>query len=114
MSSGDRPRRPRRNRRWFVGAVTASASFVALTLAAHVGAQMLELHAADMSEFVQILIALLFYVSLFVLPVCAALAVYGLLRVPNAISAGETYCGGCGYCLKGLAEPRCPECGRAI
>ena len=24
------------------------------------------------------------------------------------------YCKGCGYCLRGLPEPRCPECGRAF
>ena len=27
---------------------------------------------------------------------------------------GETRCGGCGYGLTGLKEPKCPECGRAI
>lgn len=27
---------------------------------------------------------------------------------------GVTTCGWCGYALRGLREPRCPECGRAI
>ena len=27
---------------------------------------------------------------------------------------GHTYCGHCGYILKGLTEPRCSECGQAI
>ena len=27
---------------------------------------------------------------------------------------GVTTCGWCGYALRGLEEPRCPECGRAI
>jgi MFS family permease len=27
---------------------------------------------------------------------------------------GLTRCGTCGYILRGLAEPRCPECGRRI
>lgn len=27
---------------------------------------------------------------------------------------GHTYCGHCGYILKGLAEPRCSECGQEI
>jgi hypothetical protein len=42
-----------------------------------------------------------------------ALGVYAWLsraRRPD----GHTHCGECGYILKGLAEPRCPECGHAI
>jgi hypothetical protein len=31
-----------------------------------------------------------------------------------AISAGEITCLSCGYCLAGLVECRCPECGRAF
>ena len=27
---------------------------------------------------------------------------------------GHTYCGHCGYILKGITEPRCPECGERI
>jgi hypothetical protein len=27
---------------------------------------------------------------------------------------GQTRCGGCGYILRGVREPRCPECGRSI
>ncbi len=28
--------------------------------------------------------------------------------------AGHTRCGGCGHILRGLSEPRCPECGRRL
>ena len=27
---------------------------------------------------------------------------------------GHTYCGHCGYILKGITEPHCSECGQAI
>lgn len=32
----------------------------------------------------------------------------------RAILDEHTRCGNCGHILKGLSEPRCPECGRAI
>ena len=34
-------------------------------------------------------------------------------RAP-ARTRGVTTCGWCGYALRGLREPRCPECGRPI
>lgn len=48
-------------------------------------------------------------------PVAMSLSmwVYHLLtEVPR--EKGYTYCGRCGYILKGLVEPRCPECGGHI
>ena len=33
---------------------------------------------------------------------------------PSFVADGHTRCGHCGYILKGLPEPRCPECGEAI
>ena len=57
----------------------------------------------------------------FALSVCApialiALASFGLLSlwrrpVPGD---GETRCRKCGYILRGISEPRCPECGEGI
>lgn len=49
----------------------------------------------------------------------AALGTYWLLSGPlvkwrPASYRGETHCGGCGYVLHGLREPRCPECGSSI
>ena len=48
----------------------------------------------------------------------AAACVYGLCaryeRTRVLGYRGETRCGWCGYGLKGLQEPRCPECGRDI
>ncbi len=41
------------------------------------------------------------------------LFVYHRLTEPDWIQ-GCTCCGNCGYILKGLPEPRCPECGRAV
>jgi hypothetical protein len=45
-----------------------------------------------------------------------ALMYFLMLRLMKRRSAidGHTHCGNCGYILKGLQEPRCPECGTAI
>ncbi len=40
-----------------------------------------------------------------------ALMVYSRLRGP---AIGETRCRACGHLLRGLTEPRCPECGERI
>lgn len=52
------------------------------------------------------------------LPVVSiAFVVYGLLTGylgPRATSDGETRCRKCGYILRGITEPRCPECGERI
>lgn len=47
-------------------------------------------------------------------PLLAALLAYHLLSARRPRPDGHTRCGPCGYILKGLREPRCPECGRAI
>jgi uncharacterized paraquat-inducible protein A len=39
---------------------------------------------------------------------------YGYLRRPNDSPDGYLHCLKCGYILKGLSEPRCPECGERI
>ena len=44
-------------------------------------------------------------------PCVVALIVFDLIR-PR--SDGLTRCGKCGYILKGISEPRCPECGKRI
>ena len=41
------------------------------------------------------------------------IGVYHRLTEPRWIN-GNTSCGKCGYILKGLAEPRCSECGQRI
>jgi len=44
-----------------------------------------------------------------------AFAVYGLLTGRGRVEDdGETRCRSCGYILRGLSEPRCPECGERI
>jgi hypothetical protein len=46
-----------------------------------------------------------------------AVAVYGLLthRYYNRrLNVAETLCRECGYILRGITEPRCPECGERI
>ena len=46
-----------------------------------------------------------------------AFAVYGLLTRffgPTHDSDNETRCRRCGYILRGITEPRCPECGERI
>jgi hypothetical protein len=46
-----------------------------------------------------------------------AFAVYGLLTWrfgPRGPIDDETRCRECGYILRGISEPRCPECGERI
>jgi len=47
------------------------------------------------------------------IPFVAALLVYYWLACRHR-SDGHTRCGKCAYILKGLKEPRCPECGTRI
>ena len=47
----------------------------------------------------------------------AALLVYGQLTrdfAPGRARSRETLCRKCGYILRGISEPRCPECGERI
>jgi hypothetical protein len=45
----------------------------------------------------------------------ATLGVYTWLTRYDSIAAdGEFHCRKCGYVLRGLSEPRCPECGEPI
>lgn len=49
--------------------------------------------------------------------VLIAFAVYGGLGILFPMSKGtrgETCCRKCGYILRGICEPRCPECGESI
>jgi len=45
-----------------------------------------------------------------------AIAVFGSLgwRFPVNRQSSETRCRKCGYILRGISEPRCPECGERI
>lgn len=50
-------------------------------------------------------------------PALLALCVYGLLQrwtSGKGVESGETRCRKCGYILRGISEPRCPECGERI
>ena len=49
-------------------------------------------------------------------PVLAAVLIYGLLTRMYAKSpvGSETRCRKCNYILRGITEPRCPECGERI
>ncbi len=42
----------------------------------------------------------------------AGLAV--MIRIHDRGDDAETRCAECGYILKGISKPRCPECGRGI
>jgi hypothetical protein len=109
--------RPRR----LVAASAASAGFVLLMSAAYLGAyaSILAMSASRLASGASrslgfILLGVAVYTIMLGLPVGGALAIYHALRGPNPTTRGETYCGGCGYRLKGLTEPRCPECGRSL
>jgi hypothetical protein len=49
-------------------------------------------------------------------PSLGALLAYGLLTrwFGPASADGELHCRKCGYILRGISQPRCPECGEAI
>ena len=50
-------------------------------------------------------------------PIIIPVVVYGLLTYrygPQAVLERETRCRKCQYILKGITEPRCPECGERI
>ncbi len=51
------------------------------------------------------------------LQLAAVILVYGLLTrryYASRPGGGETLCRRCGYILRGISEPRCPECGERI
>ncbi len=43
-----------------------------------------------------------------------SLAIYHKLTYERFLHVGETRCRSCAYILRGLSEPRCPECGERI
>ncbi|UCG16144.1 MAG: hypothetical protein JSV19_12700 [Phycisphaerales bacterium] len=51
-----------------------------------------------------------------IVPLIIAVCVYGLLTARYGPKAHdrETRCRECGYILRGITEPRCPECGERI
>ena len=51
----------------------------------------------------------------FAIPCCAGIIFYHLItQKSQIIPMKETLCRRCGYILRGLTEPRCPECGEPI
>jgi hypothetical protein len=58
-----------------------------------------------------------FSLGLIYLPVLVVvLGIYGLLTrwLGGRLPDGELHCRRCDHILRGLSEPRCPECGEAI
>lgn len=47
-----------------------------------------------------------------IVPAAVSVLVYVILSARQKHKEGMTTCGRCGYILKGLSEPRCPECGQ--
>lgn len=54
------------------------------------------------------------WIVYFLLPIAFALGMYDLIVRGFKTQVTETACRKCGYILRGLSEPRCPECGEAI
>jgi hypothetical protein len=52
--------------------------------------------------------------SLALIPCGLAVLVLVVWLWPRLAPDGHTRCGNCGHILKGLTEPRCPECGQVI
>lgn len=61
---------------------------------------------ADIARYTLVLLLAL-------IPAVASLAVFSR-HVPTGPDDGMLHCLKCGYTLKGLSEPRCPECGERI
>lgn len=79
--------------------------------------QLLQLFAATLPALGReslALVGVFAQVVLFLGPLAPALGVYHILRPRMRLSDRNTWCGRCGYLLKGLVEPRCPECGTQI
>jgi len=60
---------------------------------------------------------MVFVCMVLVVPPAVATAVYGHLTrryYKTRLHVGETRCRKCSYILKGITEPRCPECGERI
>ena len=121
MSSSDLRCSPIPRPRRLVAALAASASFVLLASATFLGVRSLIL--ASGAEALAsgasiglgyILLGVAVYAIMLGLPLGGTLVIYHALRGPIPATRGETYCGGCGYRLRGLTEPRCSECGRSI
>ena len=49
-------------------------------------------------------------------PIVFSFAIYGILTKHYGLKIldSETRCRKCGYILRGISEPRCPECGERI
>ena len=52
--------------------------------------------------------------AMHLLAVIAAMLLFEGLTPDKTKDAGETCCRKCSYILRGLSEPRCPECGEKI
>lgn len=52
--------------------------------------------------------------SVFLLSPAVAVVVHGRLIRRYGLEPRETCCRRCGYILRGISEPRCPECGERI
>ena len=75
------------------------------------------LHASGLLSQWMGRVAITFAGMVFVLPQILTATVYGLLTRRYYRAKGqdeETRCRKCSYILRGLTEPRCPECGEAI
>lgn len=53
-------------------------------------------------------------VTLSIPPAIVAITVFALIVRPKRAIDNHTRCGNCDHILKGLSEPRCPECGVRI
>jgi hypothetical protein len=100
--------------RWFSSALAASVGFVFLTGAAYAGVIALARAGGSFAGNWQAILQVALFPLLYVLPFVGAVAVYHAIHRHVPLISGETHCGNCGYMLRGLSEPRCPECGRSV
>lgn len=54
------------------------------------------------------------YLAFAITVTAVASLAWTLVCISHARGDGETRCRSCGYILRGLTEPRCPECGERI
>ena len=53
-------------------------------------------------------------ISMLLVSVVSAILTYARISRGGDLSVNETHCRKCDYILRGISEPRCPECGERI
>jgi uncharacterized paraquat-inducible protein A len=98
---------------WFWRAVISIAAGVSADLGLFATLSCLA-HYTNIHPFPSRYVMMVFFGSMIIFPQVVAIAVFHLIPPLDGSSDGETHCRKCHYILRGISEPRCPECGERI